>query len=106
PDPSRRYDRALELAEDLDRWRGHRPLAFADEPFWGQTIPRWLRRQRRMLAAMALSMIVGLVTTIVVWQAHHQTLQSLARQKLDRYWDGAEARSYRYQRPRAPRILE
>src|SRR5207248_2301773 len=45
PDPSRRYGRALELAEDLDRWRGNRPLAFADEPFWAQIVPRWLRRQ-------------------------------------------------------------
>src|SRR5262249_32489840 len=40
PDPSHRYGRALELAEDLDRWCTNRPLAYADEPFLGQTIPR------------------------------------------------------------------
>ena len=38
-----------ELANDLDRWRTDRPLAFADEPFWGQTVPRWLRHHRRTL---------------------------------------------------------
>src|SRR5207245_2628631 len=35
PDPSRRYPRASELAEDLDRWRTDRPPAFTAEPFWG-----------------------------------------------------------------------
>jgi serine/threonine protein kinase len=109
PDPSRRYGCALELAEDLDRWRTHRPLAVADEPLWGLTVPRWLRRHRRMLAAAALSMTVGLVTTLVVWresaQTLHLTLRGLALKKLARHWDSAEARTYRYQRPQTPRFL-
>ena len=39
PDPTGRYRRGRELAEDLDRWRSNRPLAFTIEPFWGYTVP-------------------------------------------------------------------
>jgi serine/threonine protein kinase len=78
PESARRYRRGSELAEDLDRWRTNRPLSFADEPFWRLTVPRWLRRRRRMLAAAALSITVGLVTTIVVWYKSNQTLEQLA----------------------------
>ena len=61
PDPARRYGRALELAEDLDRWRTDRPLAYADEPFWGQAVPRWLRVKRRtLIVAAGLFLAFGL----------------------------------------------
>ena len=54
PSPGQRYTRAWELAEDLDRWRTERPLAFTAEPFWGLTVPRRLRRGRRVLITVAL----------------------------------------------------
>ena len=47
PDPSGRYGRGLELAIDLDRWRSNRPPVYASQPFWGETIPRLVRRQKR-----------------------------------------------------------
>ena len=45
-----------------------RPLVYTSEPFWGQTVPRWLRRQRRALivTAAALSLLVGLPRRLVV----------------------------------------
>ena len=99
PDPARRYRRGSELADDLDRWRTNRPLSFAEEPFWRLTVPRWLRRQRRMFAAAALSITVGLVTTVVVWhgsnRALHQNLERIALGKLTRLWDDPNARTYR-----------
>src|SRR5262249_47745277 len=67
PDPDRRYRRALELAEDLDRWRTDRPLAYAEGPFWGYVVPRWLRVKRRMLTIAAVSLLaVGLTMTALV----------------------------------------
>jgi serine/threonine protein kinase len=98
PDPARRYRRAWELAEDLDRWRTNRPLCFTSEPFWGQTIPRWLRQQRRKLifTAAALSVLVGLPTTAVVMLKSRTSLQNSAQFKLARHWDDPEA--YRFQR--------
>ena len=76
--PMDRYGRALELAEDLDRWRADRPLAYAEEPFWAQTLPRLFRRKRTLLSAAALTVAVGLVTTSLVMNASRSTLQTLA----------------------------
>ncbi|MFI5456114.1 MAG: protein kinase [Isosphaerales bacterium] len=108
PDPARRYRRAWELAEDLDRWRTNRPLVFTVEPFWGQTVPRWLRRHRRrlVLIAAALSLIVGLPLTSVVLFRSLSNLQDSARYKLARLWDDPEARAYDFQRPPAIRLLK
>ncbi len=68
PDPSRRYRRALELAEDLDRWRTDRPLAYTDEPFWGHSVPRWLRVRRRRLAIAAAWLLVAGLSAVAVEQ--------------------------------------
>jgi len=108
PDPARRYRRAWELAEDLDRWRTNRPPVFTVEPFWGQTVPRWLRRHRRrlVLIAAALSLIVGLPLTGVVLFRSLSNLQDSARFKLARHWDDAEARAYDFQRQPDTRLLK
>jgi serine/threonine protein kinase/Flp pilus assembly protein TadD len=106
PDPTRRYRRGLELAEDLDRWRALRPPVYTDEPFWGQTVPRWLRRQRLALLVAALSLVVILATTTVaLWQSN-QTLQTLGLRKLARHWDDPSARNYGSQRPGSPHFPE
>jgi serine/threonine protein kinase/Flp pilus assembly protein TadD len=70
PDPADRYRRASELAEDLDRWRADRPLAFAREPSKALGLLRWARRQRLALAAAATGLAVaGLATAIAWWQS-------------------------------------
>jgi hypothetical protein len=111
PDPSRRYDRALELAEDLDRWCTDRPLAYTDEPFWGQTLPRWLRRHRRMLRTAGFSLLtIGLVTTTLALRGSNRDLRqaadAMAVEGLARHWDDPEARALRFQRPQRARFLE
>jgi len=106
PDSGRRYRRGSELAVDLDRWRADRPLVYTSEPFWGQTVPRWLRRQRRavILTAAALSLLVGLASMLAVMVTSRQSLQANALYKLARHWDDAEARAYGSQRRGAPRF--
>jgi tetratricopeptide (TPR) repeat protein len=99
PDPARRYRRALELAEDLDRWRTDRPLAYADEPFWRQAVPRWLRARRRMLTLATLALLgVGLIATAVVLVAsdrlHRRDLGAMALSKLARQWDDPESGAF------------
>ena len=93
PDPARRYRRAWELAEDLDRWRTNRPLAFTAEPFWSQSLPRWMRRQRRaiLLTVAAVSLIVGLPTAAIVSLKSWSNLLSIALHELARYWDDPKA---------------
>jgi serine/threonine protein kinase len=99
PVPGRRYRRALELAEDLDRWRTDRPLAYADEPFWRQAVPRWLRARRRMLAVASLSILgFGLIATALVLvgseRLHRRDLQVLDLNMLARQWDAPESGAF------------
>jgi len=66
-DPEARYDRGWKLAEDLDRWRADRPLAFAPEPARRHVLARWARRNRRGLsAAVVASCVVGLVAAVLI----------------------------------------
>ena len=106
PDPARRYRRGLELAEDLDRWRTDRPLVYTSEPFWGQTVPRTLRRQRRtlILTAAILSLFVGLPTTAVVMLSSRKNLEVAAQYKLGRHWDDPDSPTYGLQRPGSLRV--
>jgi serine/threonine protein kinase len=68
PDPADRYRRASELAEDLDRWRTDRMLAFARDPVAPLTLMRWARRQRLVVAAAATGLAVALACTTVAWR--------------------------------------
>ena len=84
--PADRYRRALELAEDLDRWRADLPLAYAAEPFWSQTLPRCARRSKKLLFAVGLALVMCLVTTYLVVSRIQSrlTLQDVAMDKLAR----------------------
>ncbi len=106
PDPGRRYRRGLELAEDLDRWRTDRPLICTSEPFWRQTVPRLLRRQRRAILTAALSLILIVATTAVALVKSHQTLREVGLHKIGRLWDDPEAGAYRFQKTSAPHLLQ
>jgi serine/threonine protein kinase len=92
PDPAGRYLRGRELAEDLDRWRSNRPLAFAVEPFWGYTVPSSLKRWRRPLiaAAVILTLVVGLPSAALIALSSRRNLQEIERSTLERQWDDAE----------------
>jgi serine/threonine protein kinase/tetratricopeptide (TPR) repeat protein len=96
PDPLRRYRRGSELAEDLDRWRSYRPLAFATERFCSQVIPRWVRRQRRMLVAAAVSLAVGLSALTLASLRSTQTLKFISQHKLEQLWDDPDLYGFQH----------
>src|SRR5271157_5850296 len=104
--PAGRYRRALELAEDLDRWRADLPLAYAAEPFWAQTLPRCARRSKKLLLAGALALVMCLATTSVVMTRIQSrlTLRDIAMDKLARNWDDIESHAFQFQRPGSPRL--
>jgi serine/threonine protein kinase len=98
PDPVDRYRRASELAEDLDRWRTDRALAFALEPPWRSGLRRWARRHRSTLAAATLCLIIGIFTTLAVRSAFRSSLRDQATNKLARIWDQADSGIFRIRR--------
>jgi serine/threonine protein kinase len=99
PNPLTRYRRGWELAQDLDRWRTDKPLAFAPEPLLSQALPRWVRRRRRLITSVCVVLFVGLGTTIMATRWSTYVLQKLPLYKYERYLDDPAA--YRFRRPNA-----
>jgi serine/threonine protein kinase/predicted Zn-dependent protease len=97
PNPLARYERGWELAQDLDRWRNDRPLAFASEPLWSQALPRWVRRRRRLLFGICATLVAGLSGLVVASQWSSRVLQQLPLFKYERYLD--DPADYRFRRP-------
>jgi eukaryotic-like serine/threonine-protein kinase len=56
PDPALRYQRAIELAADLEAVASDVALHHAKEP-WSSSVAGWLRRRRRRLAAAAVLLV-------------------------------------------------
>ncbi len=96
PDPADRYNRASELAEDLDRCCSDRPLAFAREPHWRSGLLRWARRRRLAVAAGALSLVVAAVSTMAVWITSQSSLREKALAKLAHLWDDGGSKVFRF----------
>jgi serine/threonine protein kinase/Tfp pilus assembly protein PilF len=97
-DPADRYRRAAELAEDLDRWRTDRPLAFAAEPPARFRLARWGRRRRYALTAAVLALAVGIGAALLAWNALEGSLREQARDKLALIWDRDESGAFRFHR--------
>jgi eukaryotic-like serine/threonine-protein kinase len=63
--PAERYGTAQELADDLRRWLNDKPIK-ARRPTLRQGLARWLRRHRTAAGAGAVSLLAGLLLTVVV----------------------------------------
>jgi serine/threonine protein kinase/Tfp pilus assembly protein PilF len=98
PDPADRYNRASELAEDLDRWCSDRPLAFAREPHWRCGLLRWVRRRRLAVAAGLLSLAVAAMSTLTVWSTAQASTREKALAKLAYLWDDSESKVFGFRR--------
>ena len=60
PDPSRRYQTARELHEDLQRQLEHRPLKYAPEPSLRERVRKWTRRHPRLSSSTSVGVIAAL----------------------------------------------
>lgn len=103
-DPRKRHARGLELAEDLDRWRTDRPLAFAPEPSGLHAPLRWARRRRRPLAAAAAALGIA-ATALGIAAGADRTIEARlrahAQEKRARLLDDPAFRVFHTQRPDA-----
>jgi tetratricopeptide (TPR) repeat protein/tRNA A-37 threonylcarbamoyl transferase component Bud32 len=59
-DPRKRYDTALALAEDIDRWLSDEPVTAWKEP-WLDRAGRWVRRHKPFVAGSAAAASVALL---------------------------------------------
>ena len=60
PDPARRYQRAADLRDDIERQLAHQPLKFAPDPSIPERWRKWKKRHPRAAAATVASVLVGL----------------------------------------------
>jgi len=98
PAPSDRYQRASELADDLDRWRSDRPLAFAREPLWPSCLLRQIRSRRPALTVASLCLAIGIAAALTVSYASRTSPRQQAEFKLASLWDRAESGVFPAQR--------
>ena len=101
PDPADRYARASELAEDLDRWRTDRPLAFARGPSPALDVARWARRRRVALAAGAVGLAVAAAALLTFWKTDGTARRLAARARYAEIVEGADSGAFPVRRPGA-----
>jgi serine/threonine protein kinase len=65
PKPAQRYESALALSEDIERWLADEPVWAWREPWWDRT-RRWIRRHQPMVAGLAATLGVALLALCFV----------------------------------------
>jgi serine/threonine protein kinase/Tfp pilus assembly protein PilF len=100
PDPTVRYQRAEQLAEDLRRFLDDRPLRYAPELSWRERFGKWVRRHPRLattgwVAAAASLVLAALLTVLVATRerlhaATDQADAAAARERREEFQRGAE----------------
>ncbi len=93
PEPSRRYARARDLAEDLGRFLADKPLAHAAEPSVRERMGKWARRNPRATSSTSIAL---LATTLlmafagVTWALRGHLETASARLKLAAFRESFE----------------
>lgn len=67
-DPKRRYSSALALAEDLERWRKHKPI-HARRTGIAARGKKWLQRNPTVAAVVVLSVVLIIALGVIVWKS-------------------------------------
>jgi tetratricopeptide (TPR) repeat protein len=70
PEPDQRYQKALNLAEDLHCFLEDRPLRHAPEPSWRERLQKWARRHPRLttsgsITAAAAAVLITIFTVLM-----------------------------------------
>jgi tetratricopeptide (TPR) repeat protein len=76
-EPADRYQSAAELANDLENWLEDRPIAASAPSVWRRT-RRWVRRNRRLAASLAVLALLGGAS--LFWQIRAQRIQAAMRE--------------------------
>jgi eukaryotic-like serine/threonine-protein kinase len=81
-EPAERYATAQQLADDLRRFLGDKPVQARRPTLW-QRAARWARRHRPLVACVAVSLLLALVglaiSTVLIWRAEREATAGWAR---------------------------
>jgi serine/threonine protein kinase/Flp pilus assembly protein TadD len=81
-EPERRYATAKEMAADLERFLGDKPIQ-AKRPTLVQRAAKWSRRHRAVVASGVVLLIMAVialsVSTVLIWQEQDRTAEALTR---------------------------
>jgi serine/threonine protein kinase/Flp pilus assembly protein TadD len=82
PDPSRRYQTARQLQEDLERQRESRPLKHTPEPSPAERCAKWMRRHPRLTSSASMAVLAGgvILALGLALVVHKQRLDHLEAQ--------------------------
>jgi tetratricopeptide (TPR) repeat protein len=97
PDPSRRYQSARMLKEDLDRHLANLPLRHAAEPSLVERCRKWKRRHPRLASTTTVATLAGVVIAglLSVGVYREQRLADMdARASLNTFLDGKKTVQY------------
>lgn len=92
PDPAQRYQRASELAEDLDRFLDDRPLRHAPELSRVEQIQKWTRRHPKLASSGLIAVGASLLLSLGGWLLLGTQARLAAAQTRVLETEGAEAR--------------
>jgi pimeloyl-ACP methyl ester carboxylesterase len=90
-EPAKRYASALNLAEDLRRWRQHEPIT-ARRPGWGERLLLWARRRPAAVVTALLLVLLVAVGSVALglWldAKWSRDAKPAARRDVEGYWVG------------------
>lgn len=92
PDPAQRYQRASELADDLDRLLDDRPLRFAPELSRVDQVQKWARRHPKLASSGVIAVVASVALTLGGAILLGTQARLAAAQTRVRETEGAEAR--------------
>ncbi len=72
-DPTRRYNSALALAKDLERWLRHEPIRARHAGIFTRG-KKWLRRNPTTAALIALSLAFAATVGVMIWKGESERL--------------------------------
>ncbi|MEM7231498.1 MAG: serine/threonine-protein kinase, partial [Planctomycetota bacterium] len=89
-DPQKRYRNASDLADDLGRFLGNRPVEARRVGLVGRTT-RWCRRNRAATAVLVLlfALLSGAVTAAILLQSSEQRAQKNAKDARESLWQAS-----------------
>jgi serine/threonine protein kinase/tetratricopeptide (TPR) repeat protein len=65
PNPSKRYQSAREMQEDLERQLDHQPLRYVAEASWRERVGKWVYRHPRLTSSSSVAVVAAMLIVLL-----------------------------------------